>query len=117
MVSSPKETACYANRSAAYLRMRNFESALSDASKAIECDNKYPNAYYRRADVYMALRDYTVALENYEHAHKLLPYSEDVKRKMIKCWNQIVQDTASKKGKFQSYLIYDNNLIQFENPN
>lgn len=56
----------YANRSFAYLKTEAIGYALNDASKAIELDQTYTKAYYRRAAAYMSLGKFKLALRDYE---------------------------------------------------
>jgi len=73
------------NRSIANLRLENFGYALADASKAIECDNKYLKAYYRRAAAFMALGKYKFALKDYERVYNVRPKDADAKKKFTEC--------------------------------
>ena len=82
---NPNNAVYYANRSIANLRLENFGYALTDASKAIECDSKYLKAYYRRAAAHMALGKYKLALMDYERVYKVRPNDADAKKKYTEC--------------------------------
>lgn len=48
----------YSNRSAVFLNLGNYQSALDDALKAIELDRTYVKGYYRAACAYYELGQY-----------------------------------------------------------
>jgi tetratricopeptide (TPR) repeat protein len=48
----------FANRAMAYLKMKNFKAAVSDATKAIEYKPGYLKAYHRRGKANHALNNY-----------------------------------------------------------
>ena len=48
----PNDAFGYLNRSRIYISMEKPETALADATKAIELDPKEPDGYYRRSDIY-----------------------------------------------------------------
>ena len=97
---NPKKAVYYANRSIANLRQENFGYALTDAAKAIECDQNYLKAYYRRAAAHMALGKYKIALKDYERVYKVRPNDADAKKKFTEC-KKIVQQNAFQKGNIQ----------------
>ena len=77
--------ACYVNRSVAYLKLKNFDGALQDATNAISIDKNYLMGYIRRGDAYMALRNYTLALQDYQRAIIMEPNHQLIKGKLKKC--------------------------------
>ncbi|XP_008480137.1 serine/threonine-protein phosphatase 5 [Diaphorina citri] len=87
----------YANRSFAYLKTEAIGYALNDASKAIELDQTYTKAYYRRAAAYMSLGKFKLALRDYEAVHKARPNDKDAKAKFTEC-NKIVKRLAFEKA-------------------
>jgi len=95
--TNPNNAVFYANRSITYLRTECFGYALTDASKAIEVDNKYLKGYYRRAAAYMALGKYKLALKDYEGVFKAKPNDKDAKLKYTEC-RKIVQQIAFQKA-------------------
>ena len=97
---NPKTAVCYANRSAANLRLEKFGCALADASKAVEHNKNYLKAYYRRAAAHMALGNYKIALEDYERVYKLQPNDKVLKKEFTEC-KKIVEQTTFGRGKLQ----------------
>lgn len=70
------------NRAFIHIKMENFGLALSDANKAIEIDNTYVKAYYRRASALLFLRKYDEALKDLLHLQSILPDNEDIQLKI-----------------------------------
>ncbi|XP_066257238.1 mitochondrial import receptor subunit TOM70 [Euwallacea similis] len=54
----------YQNRAAAYEQLKKWSAVISDCQKAIELNNKYEKALYRRAKAYEMLKDYENALDD-----------------------------------------------------
>lgn len=54
----------YQNRAAAYEKLKKWSSVITDCSKALEFNNKYEKALYRRAKAYEAIKDYTNCLDD-----------------------------------------------------
>lgn len=59
---------CYQNRATANAFKENYVDAISDASKAIELNEHYSKAYYRRAMCYYAQKKYYRALQDIAQA-------------------------------------------------
>ncbi|XP_037036051.1 mitochondrial import receptor subunit TOM70-like [Bradysia coprophila] len=55
---------CYQNRAAARMHLKDPNGSISDADKAIELNEHYSKAYYRRATAYNAERKYFRALQD-----------------------------------------------------
>lgn len=55
---------CYQNRATANACKKNYADAISDASKAIELNDHYSKAYYRRAMCYYDQKRYYRALQD-----------------------------------------------------
>lgn len=79
------QAALYSNRSIAHLRLENFGYALSDATKAIECDPNYVKGYYRRAVSYMALGKYKEAVKDFEHILQISPAGKETRLRLNEC--------------------------------
>ena len=94
---NPNVACYYANRSFAYLKTECFGYALIDASKAIELDKNYIKAYYRRADAYMSLAKFKLALKDYKTVKDAVPSDKDAKIKYQEC-NKIVKKLAFEKA-------------------
>ena len=101
----PENAACYANRSAANLKLELLEYALADAYKATECDRNYLKAYYRRAEAQTALGNHKIALEDYKWVCKLQPDDEVLKKQLVECKKIVDERTAINKGMLQLYLV------------
>lgn len=63
---NPNNAIYFGNRSMAYLRTECFGAALRDATKAIAADRDYVKGYYRRAEAYMSLGKFKLALSDYQ---------------------------------------------------
>lgn len=94
---NPYVAAYYGNRCLAYIRIECFGYALQDANKALEVDNSYVKAYYRRASANMALGKFKLALKDFEAVVKVRPNDKDAKTKYQEC-KKIVQRKAFEKA-------------------
>jgi DnaJ family protein C protein 7 len=63
----------YANRAAAYMKLKKFTEALADCNKAIELNDDYAKAYLRRGEVRMELGDYDDATRDFNRCDQLDP--------------------------------------------
>lgn len=61
---APQLGVCYQNRATANALKKNYVDAISDASKAIQLNEHYAKAYYRRAKCYYDLKKYYRALQD-----------------------------------------------------
>jgi tetratricopeptide (TPR) repeat protein len=73
--NNPYLALAYNNRGIEYKRAGKIDLAMSDYSKAIESDPKYPNGYLNRGNIYfdsgkddLALQDYNTVLQLQENA-------------------------------------------------
>ena len=64
---------CYGNRSFAYYKLQKFAESLDDAKKSIQLDKNYAKGYFRRAEAYMALQSYELAMADFEHSSRIQP--------------------------------------------
>ncbi|XP_034238225.1 serine/threonine-protein phosphatase 5-like isoform X1 [Thrips palmi] len=87
----------YGNRSMAYLRTECFGAALRDATKAIAADRDYVKGYYRRAEAYMSLGKFKLALSDYQAVATVRPNDAEAKRKAVEC-SKIVKKVAFEKA-------------------
>lgn len=83
---------CYQNRAAAHEQMKEIESSIMAATKAIEIDETYAKAYYRRAKGFIEQQKLYCALQDMVQACIL----EKFKNKM---YNNIVAELNSRFGK------------------
>jgi tetratricopeptide (TPR) repeat protein len=63
----------YLSRGAAYLKLRDADSAITDFSSVIAMDEKSPRAYYYRGMAYAQKKDYVKAVEDFSKAIELKP--------------------------------------------
>ncbi|KAE8751127.1 hypothetical protein FOCC_FOCC002211 [Frankliniella occidentalis] len=94
---NPCNAIYYGNRSMAYLRTECFGAALKDATKAIAVDQGYVKGYYRRAESYMSLGKFKLALNDYQAVATVRPNDAEAKRKALEC-NKIVKKIAFEKA-------------------
>jgi Flp pilus assembly protein TadD len=57
----------------AFMKMKKFEDALAELTKAVELNPKYPKAFVNRGDVNMQLENFEEAVRDYQEAHNLKP--------------------------------------------
>jgi len=70
---NPKDSTLYSNRSFVHLKMRNYYYANRDADVAIELNQSWPKAHYRKAEVLAEVGQYDSALLSYGRALALKP--------------------------------------------
>jgi tetratricopeptide (TPR) repeat protein len=63
----------YLSRGAAYLRLREADSAIADFTSVIALDKKSPRAYYYRGMAYAQKKEYGKAIEDFSKAIELKP--------------------------------------------
>jgi tetratricopeptide (TPR) repeat protein len=63
----------YSNRSAAYMKVNQFSSALIDGEKCVELDSSWAKGYSRKGDALLSLRRYTPAYNSYNAALRITP--------------------------------------------
>ena len=61
----------YLDRGTAYNKLKKYNNALQDYTKAIELDNSSAEVFSNRGDVYYILQDYDNAIEDYNKAIEL----------------------------------------------
>ncbi|XP_037033876.1 mitochondrial import receptor subunit TOM70-like [Bradysia coprophila] len=82
-VHSLELAVCYQNRSAAQMLMKNLDKSITDASKAIELNEHYAKAYYRRAMAYNEQRKYYRALQDVVQACILERFTNTTYNNMV----------------------------------
>lgn len=83
---------CYQNRAAAKEQMKNYNGAVSDASKAVELNDHYAKAYFRRAKAYYGQKKYYCALQDIVQACILERFKN-------KTYTDMVGDLMTRIGK------------------
>src|SRR6056297_189379 len=63
----------YANRAAVRLGLNLADSALADATKAIELDAEYSKAYYRKGQAHNVRKEFEAAFQAFERGIELDP--------------------------------------------
>ena len=90
----------YSNRSAAYVKLGQFELAKRDALESIERSRgQWAKGWVRLAVVSLALDDLTTHAKAYARAYKLDPLNDDLKEKMDKAQDQ--ERKAMENGLFK----------------
>ena len=90
----------YSNRSAAYVKLGQFELAKRDALESIERSRgQWAKGWVRLAVVSLALDDLTTHAKAYARAYKLDPLNDDLKEKMDKAQEQ--ERKAMENGLFK----------------
>ena len=77
------------NRSFCHIRMENFGSAIMDAGEAVELDDKFTKAYYRRGCAYLGLAKYAEAAKDFRKAAELDPKDRVIRGQLVECKKQI----------------------------
>lgn len=77
-----KQATYYTNRAFCNIKLENFGLALHDAGKAIEEDEEFPKAYYRRGTAYFALGHLADAQKDFKKLCKLCPKDKDAREKL-----------------------------------
>lgn len=73
---NPVDFFLYSNRSFAYLKLKQYYYALSDAERVIELRPDFVKGYFRKAEVLRETFQYDEALLNYGRALKLEPNND-----------------------------------------
>lgn len=83
-----KNFVCYANRSAAWLKLGNPEEALKDADKCIKLKPKYHKGHARKATALHALKRYPEEIKAYKYGLKYCPDEEALKSGLAQAQKQ-----------------------------
>ncbi|XP_067622264.1 small glutamine-rich tetratricopeptide repeat-containing protein beta [Eurosta solidaginis] len=78
----PKNPIYYCNRAAAYIRLNNNESAITDCKTALIYNSTYSKAYGRLGIAYSNLKMYLEAQQAYEKAIELDPDNQDYRNNL-----------------------------------
>eukprot|EP00485_Elphidium_margaritaceum_P001604 CAMPEP_0202688652 /NCGR_PEP_ID=MMETSP1385-20130828/4130_1 /ASSEMBLY_ACC=CAM_ASM_000861 /TAXON_ID=933848 /ORGANISM="Elphidium margaritaceum" /LENGTH=571 /DNA_ID=CAMNT_0049343671 /DNA_START=47 /DNA_END=1762 /DNA_ORIENTATION=+ len=101
----------YANRSAVWLKQKEWQNAYDDASVAIELDETYVKAYGRRLQALYGLDRYDEAVGDAERALALDPSSDDLKLQLREAKIQLKR---SKKKDYYKILGVDKDATETE---
>lgn len=83
---------CYQKRAAAYEELKMYDNVVADATRAIDVNDSYAEAYYRRCNAYLAQKKFYSALQDIVHACIL-------ERFRNKFYNRVAGDINSLFGK------------------
>jgi len=105
----PKNAIFYNNRANCYHKMGKYDKALRDATKAVELNNGYEKAWFRKAAAEVELKQWPEAAESYNHLLNLKPEEKqykdglkDVQKHIPKAENcKLNGNAAFKKGKIE----------------
>ncbi|OAD58122.1 RNA polymerase II-associated protein 3 [Eufriesea mexicana] len=86
----PFDAVFYANRALCQLKLDNLYSAESDCTAAIQLDDVYVKAYYRRATARMNLKQYKEAKQDIEKVLELEPSNKGAKLLLNKIESKII---------------------------
>jgi len=100
----PTNHVLYSNRSAAYASLKDFDSALQDAEKTIECKSDWPKGYSRKGAALFGKKDLTAATKAYEEGLKLDPENALLKQGLSDVENAFM---ASMENPFQKVFSGD----------
>ncbi|KAK2952072.1 putative Serine/threonine-protein phosphatase PP2A catalytic subunit [Blattamonas nauphoetae] len=75
----------YSNRALASLRLEDYQAALDDSAYAIDLDEDFVKAYYRRGTAHLALRHFADSLSDFRKLVYLAPDSELAKERLRMC--------------------------------
>jgi stress-induced-phosphoprotein 1 len=74
---NPNSVAIYSNRSATYLKLMEFNSALKDAEKCLALDPNFVKAYARKGVCHHMMKEYHKAMKAFEEGLKLDPSNKE----------------------------------------
>ncbi|MCJ1304332.1 hypothetical protein MMC08_007144 [Hypocenomyce scalaris] len=83
--ANDQDPSFYCNRAQANIKLESYGYAIADASKAIELDQNYVKAYYRRGIANTAILNSSEALKDFKTVVKKDPKSKDAKLKLAEC--------------------------------
>jgi len=72
----------YTNRATAYTKLEKYQQALEDLNRAIQCNEKYPQAFHKRGDVNVKLKNFDDAIRDFQSAQELDPDKFDLQDKI-----------------------------------
>jgi serine/threonine-protein phosphatase 5 len=93
---NPNEKTFFTNRAQAQLKLEAYGLAINDATKAIELDNAFTKAYYRRAVANTAVLRHKDALRDWRVVVKRLPGDAGAKTQCSECERIVKRDAFLK---------------------
>lgn len=84
--NDPQCAAYYANRSAAYMMVEEYNKALEDARNAFTMDSCFVKAYLRAAKCYIATGQTSSAMKTLQTAQDLEPKNKSIQDEVQPTW-------------------------------
>lgn len=79
----------YCNRALVSIKTENYALALFDSKDALNCDEMYVKAYYRRGSAHLALNQLDLALKDFKTVCKMQPNNKDSREKYDEVMKEI----------------------------
>ncbi|KAL1509668.1 hypothetical protein ABEB36_004374 [Hypothenemus hampei] len=103
----------YQNRAAAYEQLKKWSSVIADCEKAIDLNNKYEKALYRRAKAYEMIKDFENALDDVTSVCLLQNFSNQSSLLMAdRVLKELGKKNASEAIKTRKPIIPSKNFIK-----
>ena len=64
-ISIEEDSATFANRAQAYLKLKDYRRCIEDANKALSLKSDYVKAYFRRGQAYQFLEKFEDAIADF----------------------------------------------------
>lgn len=87
----------YTNRATCFMKQERNEQALQDLNKAIYYNDKYPQAFHKRGEVNLILKNFDDAIRDFQSAQNIDPEKFDMSEKIQKA------KVAAKRAKKKDY--------------
>mmetsp|Transcript_34778 Transcript_34778/g.82483 ORF Transcript_34778/g.82483 Transcript_34778/m.82483 type:complete len:290 (+) Transcript_34778:171-1040(+) len=97
----PDSELFYSNRSAAYAALKQYETALDDAERAIALKPKWAKGFARKGAAHFGLEEFPEAVAAYECATELEPNNEGFTKAKLKAEQAERQQAKAGKIKFK----------------
>ncbi|KAK6440910.1 Palmitoyl-protein thioesterase 1 [Oleoguttula sp. CCFEE 5521] len=94
--ANDKEPSFYTNRAQAYIKQEAYGYAIADASKAIELDQNFVKAYYRRAMANTAVLRHADAIHDWKIVVRKNPADKTAKMQYEACQKMVKRDAFLK---------------------
>lgn len=94
----------YSNRSAAYLKIKKYDEALSDATKCVEIDPSWGKGHARKGDALMALKRYTDAYITFNAGLKANPDDPTLTKRCEQA-SKYLKNAVDQQQKAESTLL------------
>lgn len=101
----------YSNRAATYMKMKKYDEAIADSSKALEFNPDYMKALLRRAELYERVEKYDDALDDYKKALERDPSLHQARAACLRLPDQINERNEKMKTEMLGKLKDLGNLV------